>query len=1010
MWAVDYATAVQLRQHTGAAFGAEWCTMFDSNASADVGRLDSLEDALGSPLATVIKLAARTLRCPAAVIALVDEQADCLRPAATYGVDFNERSLEEAICHLVVRTGRTVMIEDTRLDLRLEGHLAMRSDQYPRFSIAAPLHSARAGRVVGVLAVFGDSPHRSTGEQLKLFEDLVETAEQVLEVVEDHRASEEMKQRYRALIAPSPDAVYTIDPEGRFSSCNDATLRLTGYTRDEFMGKPFLDVVAPEDKEQVLDVFFRCMAGEPQCHRARIVRKDGGSFHGSISASRYSVQGGIEGVVGITRDITPQVVAEQQLRESETRLRLALASAHQGAWECRVESRRFYQSPELRAILGFPGIEVWEDLESWFTRIHPDDLDKAIAQKTRIIERRTTEYRMEKRLRCSDGSYRWLQCEGEVIAWDAEGRPARVIGVAADIHERKLTAEAHMREAERMAMAVKAGEVGTFDVDLATGTTQWDARSFRLFGFPPAATGPTGEAILAAVHPDDRAQLARAMADLASGTVSTLEHEHRVIWPDRSVHHLRVVGKVMTREDNSRLLVGTCWDVSKSRELQQKLSYQATHDAVTGLYNRFEFERRLEAACRSTRAAEQIHALCFIDLDRFKLVNDTAGHSAGDKLLGEIGRALASDLRTSDVVARLGGDEFGLLLMNCSADHAKQIAEEIVGRIEAVRLEWQGRTHSISASVGIAPVLAGRTSVDTAMAQADIACYAAKSAGRGRVSVYGLGEDDASTQHEKLIAAATLREAMTTGGLCLFAQPIVPVNDAGPQFFEVLVRMVDSGGKLISPGILIPAAEHYGIMGEIDRWILTEALDRDGAAIAAIPGFRLSLNLSAQSISDPALPGFITSLVKSSRLPPERLMFEITETAAVTQPEAAIRAIEALREMGCAIALDDFGTGLSSFGYLKHFRADFIKIDGSFISTLTTNLADQRIARSIHALAREFGARTIAEHVESMEILDHVRSIGIDFAQGYGIGKPQPLGDALTGIQPKISELTEVGG
>jgi diguanylate cyclase (GGDEF)-like protein/PAS domain S-box-containing protein len=808
----------------------------------------------------------------------------------------------------------------------------------------------------------------------------------------------EIEQRYRALIDSNPDAVYTIDTSGCFSSCNDATLQMTGYSREQFIGMPFVEIIAGEHKERVQAHFQSCLGGEAQFLRARILRGDGGSFHASISASVYSIEGQLHGVAGITRDVTPQIVAEQRLRESEARLNLALASSRMGVWECELATGILYQSPQLRMILGYPEEESRESIEEWHGRVHPDDREQAIALSRRLADQQGTRYAMEKRLRCQDGSYRWMQCHGQVTSWDTQGKPKIVVGTAADIHEQKLAEQARIRDAERMALAVQAGGVGIFEVSLNERTVHWDARMHRLFDFKRQGSGPPTEAILAAIHPDDRPRLRSSLAELVEGERHQIEDEVRVLWSDGSVHYLRALGKVIEADKHSRLLVGTCWEVTEARKLQQQLSYQATHDALTGLYNRFEFERQLESV-RSTRAGRgRTHALCFIDLDRFKLVNDTAGHSAGDALLRELGQLLASSIRGSDMIARLGGDEFGLLLMDCSVEQAEKVAVKLVQRLEDLRFQWEGRVYNISASVGVAPFVPDTTSIESAMTQADVACYAAKASGRGRVSIYRMGESDANSRHQELMVAATIHEGLAQERFLLFAQPIFATSSESgvPDVWEILVRMRNVDGKIVSPAVFIPAAERYDMMRDIDRWILRETLEHRAADIAAIPQLRVSLNLSAQTLSDPAFLPFIESLVKDSPLPADRIIFEITETAAVLHVEAASEVIQALRKWGCATALDDFGSGLSSFSYLKHFRVDFVKIDGIFISSLLDSAADQRIVRSIHALAREFGSKTIAEFVENDEILAQVRSIGIDYAQGYGLGKPRALDALLT--------------
>jgi len=875
----------------------------------------------------------------------------------------------------------------------------------PGFFAGHPLY-APDGTCIGALCGFDAQPRDLSAAQRAALRDLAAMVEELLaakSLLQTQRELRASEQRYRALFEANSDAVYTIDVSGRFTSCNDALVRLAGYSREELIGQPFAPLVAPEYREVAHEAFQRCLGGESVYINIRLLPRCGREQYASISASPYVVDGELQGVVGITREVTAQVIAERRLKESEERLRLALTNSRQGVWEWDIANRRVYHSPELRALYGFPPQSCWETSEQWYERVHPDDREGTNEQGRSVFRDLADSYQGESRIRCANGQYRWIRYHGKIVARREDGKPLRAIGVTTDIHEQKLAEQERRRDAERMALAVQAGGVGIFEADLDSGVVTWDARMYELLGLQADGSQVTLERMLQAVHAEDRARMRAIVAQLREGRLNAVDSERRVVWPDGSVHHLRVLGRVFRfSPDGPRLLIGTCWDVTEARELQQQLTHQATHDVLTGLYNRFEFERRLQEVQRARATRGKQHALCFIDLDRFKIVNDTAGHAVGDALLYELGQALAREVRTSDVLARLGGDEFALLLVDCSVERAEAVARKLIDRIENLGFRWQGRSYDISASIGIARLPIGDVGTADVMAQADVACYAAKAGGRGRVCVYLPERSDAQQHHRELIVAATIREAVAASRFRLYAQEIVVTDPRRDdrRHFELLLRMHDADGSLIPPGTFIPAAERYGLMAQVDRWVLRKALEDQARQLAAVPGLTIAINLSAHSLNDPNFLALVETLVQKSPLPTSRICFEITETAAVTHLAAAGEVIERLRALGCAIALDDFGSGLSSFGYLKHFKIDYVKIDGGFIRELGNSASDRAIARSIHALAREFGARTIAEYVESDEVFAVVRDLGIDYAQGYAIGHPRPLEEVLASFDP----------
>lgn len=429
-------------------------------------------------------------------------------------------------------------------------------------------------------------------------------------------------------------------------------------------------------------------------------------------------------------------------------------------------------------------------------------------------------------------------------------------------------------------------------------------------------------------------------------------------------------------------------DVTQAHAMAQRMDWAATHDALTGLVNRTEFEFRLAAL---VEPADAEHALLYIDLDQFKVVNDTCGHSAGDQMLCQITSLMQARLREADTFARLGGDEFGVLLEHCGLEAALRVGENLLAGLAGFRFAWEGKSFQVGASIGLVQITDAAMSPAHLMAAADTACYAAKDAGRNRIRTYHAGDDELLHRTGEMSWVSRINRAIDEDRLRLYWQPVVPLapRDGEAAHGEILLRMLDDEGRLVSPGAFLPAAERYHLMRRIDRWVVENALQW----LAAHPEDtrHVAINLSGQSLGDASFLDDVTSEIRRSGLEPRRICFEITETAAIAHLAHARRFIEALRGLGCRFALDDFGSGLSSFGYLKNLPVDFLKIDGSFVRNLLHSPIDEAMVRSINHLGHVMGLATIAEFVETVEIGLYLKEMGVDYAQGYAIAEPMPL-------------------
>ena len=431
--------------------------------------------------------------------------------------------------------------------------------------------------------------------------------------------------------------------------------------------------------------------------------------------------------------------------------------------------------------------------------------------------------------------------------------------------------------------------------------------------------------------------------------------------------------------------------------MARQLSYQAAHDPLTGLINRAEFEKRLEFALESVHIESAHHVMCFMDIDQFKLVNDTCSHEAGDTLLKEIASLLQGCLRDSDVLGRLGGDEFGVLLKNCSLDGAEEIAANMLSMIRATRFESCERTFEIGASIGIATIDDGSSSVTEVMKAADLACYAAKDAGGSCIHVFQAGDTELARRHDDMQWVSRLKDAINGDRLVLYFQDIVPVapGATGARHFEVLVRMLDEAGKLITPDKFLPAAESYNVVTALDRWVVEHSLAWYSARNERL---MMSINLSGKSVTDSAFLEFIRDKLVEYRVNPADICFEITETAAVANLDMAAGFMHELRKLGCRFALDDFGSGLSSFAYLRNLPVNYLKIDGSFVRNIDSDKVNAAMVDAINQLGVVMGIKTIAEFVENDDIMNKLAEIGVDYAQGYGVARPVPLADMCSEV------------
>ncbi len=448
-------------------------------------------------------------------------------------------------------------------------------------------------------------------------------------------------------------------------------------------------------------------------------------------------------------------------------------------------------------------------------------------------------------------------------------------------------------------------------------------------------------------------------------------------------------------------------DVTATRHMAQRINWAASHDSLTGLVNRREFESRVDAALLSAHNFDRHHVLCYLDLDQFKIVNDTCGHAAGDALLTQLAGVLQVRLRECDTLARLGGDEFGVLLEGCALERARLIAADLLAAVRDHRFQWEGKTFAAGVSIGLVAITSGTGSRAEVFSAADTACYAAKEEGRNRISVFQSGDADMRQRRNDMGWAARLTRAIEEERLVLFNQPYLPlsaepgnesaqIGRPGPPdqglHIEILLRLIDETGKLVEPGSFLPAAERYNIMPAIDRWVIKAVFERYGDLQAQLGGpLTCAINLSGTTLNSAGILDYIREQAQQYQPPPESICFEITETAAINNLRHATSFMRDLKALGFRFALDDFGMGTSSLSYLKSLPVDYLKIDGSFVRNMVTDQIDHAMADTINRVGHIMGLKTVGEYAESDDIIDALRSLGVDFAQGYGVQRPRAL-------------------
>ena len=589
-----------------------------------------------------------------------------------------------------------------------------------------------------------------------------------------------------------------------------------------------------------------------------------------------------------------------------------------------------------------------------------------------------------------DGRAIWVEAKLHIVR-DAGGGVAETHAIIRDVNERVEAQRGLVEAEERFRTAFEEGAAGMAIVSPEGLLLRVNRALCAITGHQPAEL--EGRSMLSLLHPDDRPQHEQESERMLAGQIATARGERRYLHEDGHVVWVSVSTTLVRDAGGGALhFLTQAQDVTERRRYEAELRHMADHDALTGLLNRRAFERELERHVDHVARYGPRGAAVLIDVDLFKNVNDTLGHSAGDQLIGKVADALREQLRDGEVIARLGGDEFAVLVPDGSPQDAEATATELLEAIRGVRISsHSGRLRNVSASIGVAPFDSRRLTGEDVLVNADLAMYEAKEAGRDRVACHSAAKDAPGRLASRLSWTDVIRDALDEDRLVLQAQPIMDLASGDIHQYELLLRMRDPLGELISPAAFLPVAERYDLIGAIDKWVVKRAIEMLGEELARKNRLIFEVNISGRSTGDPELLELIEHELEANRVEPEQVIFEITETTAVGNIPRAQEFAAHLNKLGCRFALDDFGAAFASFYYLKHLPFDYLKIDGEFVRSCLDDRTDQLVIQAVVDIARGLGKRTVAEMVGDQPTLELLAGLGVDHAQGYHIGKPAPL-------------------
>ena len=799
--------------------------------------------------------------------------------------------------------------------------------------------------------------------------------------------------QFRLMADHAPVLLRLLDLDQHCSFLNQGWLQFTGQPLEQERGEGWTQRVHPEDLPILLRKYRTAFdAREAVCLEYRLQRHDGVyRWLLEMGVPRYSPQGELSGYISSGVDITDRKTLEDQVRSSEAQIRAVFDGMKDIVFVFDVQSQQINAIPP--SLVSSEMVDLIHQTADilFLENEQAQGFHGHIRQALMAHETVTFEYRLP-----AADSWNWF------VASITPLSDTSVIWVAQNITERKSIEQELFHEKELAQVTLQSIGDAVITTDVQGHIRHLNGVAEQLTGWlaSQAQGRPIHEVfrvVTEGPHPTDINLIATV---LATGQMATAEQPALLM--ARNGHECTIEHSAVPLRDRTDQILGIVMvfrDVSQSRQLTQQMSWQANHDPLTGLVNRHQFEQLLQQALQSAHQDQQHHVLCHLNLDQFKIVNDTCGHAAGDQLLQQAAQLLQQTIRNTDIVARLGGDEFSLLLRQCSLEQAQVIVEQLRQRLQAFRFNWHQQTFSIGVSMGLVSIDYDSQNLTSLLSAADAACYAAKARGPNRTHIYQLDDLELVQQRGTQRWSRRIKQALEDNRFRLYGQAIVPAaQDHGGlrQCCEVLLRMVDEQNQVVSAGTFLPAAERYNLMPEIDRWVIRQFLaDHFNPPQISQQGADqpspYMINLSGASIGDEQFLQFLQEQFQHYPHAARQICFEITETAAISNLNQAITFIQDLKQLGCRFALDDFGSGLSSFAYLKTLPVDYLKIDGHFIEDMADDPATHAIVESIIHIGHVMGLQTIAESVGDLATRRKLQAMGIDYVQGFGIALPCSL-------------------
>ena len=913
--------------------------------------------------------------------------------------------------------------------------------------------------VVAMLEFFNDTISEQDDEFVEL---MLNVCAQVARVIERKQSEEELslsEEKFSTAFRFSPDAMAISSmSDGILFEANDSFFALTGYTREEAINHSVIELGIWSDAVQRGKLLEELQdSGLVRNMEAGFVTKSGEVRNCQISAEMVTISSR-QYMLTIARDLTEQKKAEEALARSHRALRVLNDSNHaivhatsgqeliqeicriiveKGGYRFTWVGYAHFDDNKTVYPVGSAGYEAGY-LDNTFTwRLQEgvfEPLSEAIRNnrpciiknlaihpgrdglQTAALERG---YRSELALPLIAGEETFgalMIYASEPDAFDIEEKKLLLrladnlaFGILS-LHERgqRERMELSLREREQKYRVLYDENPSMFfTVDIQGIVSSVNEFGAKTLGYSVEELIGIEIRSICGIEQQD---YFASQLELCLNNPDDIHHwEIQKLCKDGNAIWVRESARVVRDNDNEKKIFIVCEDITETRRLSEKLSYQATHDALTGLINRGEFENRLEDLLSTIQEDDRQHSLCYLDLDQFKVMNDTCGHIAGDELLRQLGTLLQSKTRKRDVIARLGGDEFAIIMEDCPINVAEEVVKKFMEAITEFQFFWERKSFKIGVSIGLVPINYTSGNLTSVLKKADSACYMAKDKGRNRIHIYHEDDQDIAQRQGQIAWVTRIQNALDTSQFELYLQPIVPlsVTEQEARRYEVLLRLKSKDGEMISPTAFLPAAERYNLSVKIDKWVIASLFELVNDSPEYQNGqYHFSINLSGHSIGNNELMEFALLELKHSNIPPYCICFEITETATIANLSSASLFIEKFKKQGCLFALDDFGSGLSSFAYLKNLSVDYLKIDGSFIKDINANPVNLAIVKSMNDIGQALGKHTVAEYVADNVILNILKDIGVDFIQGYHLGEPAPFIETLArGNAGNIVEL-----